>query len=208
MYAPYPYPDEALESVIARYQRHMALSDKEIQRRFGANHLGGYSYLDNLANMLACAFAQEKLVDEHTMSPVLNNLSDKTYPAFAYRYCPDCLKEQEEQNGEKYWKREWLSCGVCRCKKHGKPLMLATFKGKGFFSHAGTFVVPDDIDEDRSRPVVCSNEAARLSDRLTDLLPLPQPSDEVTPYQWRSFWLQKLGQAGYTKKILSCYKDA
>lgn len=204
MYTPYPYPDEALESVVARLQRHLCLNPREVKRKFGSNCLGGYAYIEILSDLLKQAFPVEQLIAEHTMVPLLRNLNDSTYPRFAYRYCPECLKEQLETHGETFWRREWLFCGVCYCPIHNKPLVLASFKGKrAMFDHCRDFVVPEDVEYRLSRPVVSTHCMKEMSKCLMELLAKPAPRTVATPVQWRDFWIRLLENNGYTSNNLN-----
>ena len=193
---------------MARLRRHLCLNPQEVKRKFGSNCLGGYAYIETLSDLLKQAFPVEQLIADHTMVPLLRNLNDTTYPRYAYRYCPACLKVQLETHGETYWRREWLFCGVCHCPIHHKPLMLASFKDKrAMFDHCRDFVVPEDVEARLSRPVVSSRCMEKMSECLLELLAKPEPQTVATPMQWRDFWNRMLDDNGYTSGNLDAMQQ-
>lgn len=52
-----------------------------------------------------------------------------------FRFCPECLKQDEKQYGETYWHRIHQTPGVLVCPHHGNPLHNSTVAFQGLNQH-------------------------------------------------------------------------
>lgn len=153
-YFPYPYKDETLYSVVARYHFHIGNKSKAITMRdiFKRNGIVHPEYMNKVSVLVKeiahfiPAISAEYLYKHHTTAPMyypFMNANGQSYeeqmtkyfkvknkgkfeipPKNEFYFCKECLKEQFKQFGEGYWNRLHQIPGLLMCKDHELPLSI------------------------------------------------------------------------------------
>lgn len=99
-----------------------------------------------------------------------------------YKYCPECLKEQERKYGERYWQRKHQVPELSICPKHGSPLLDTSEAFRDDFGISRT-IPPDDAHLLGARPLNRRAYDDVILQTLEDLFDAPRTWP--TPAQWR-----------------------
>lgn len=103
------------------------------------------------------------------------------------RYCPNCLQEQVNQNGEPFWSRHWQIVGADYCIKHRRQLVNTILDFRS--SHRHEFVpisatLLPNINQNHSIP---SHDDLFLTEKIIDLLQV-KTTKFATYEQWTEFY--------------------
>ena len=185
------YPDEVFANICARYQQHFgdASSVPVAKRLFGAQgpvHLHWPIRLGKVVSQLPSDFAVtvDKLIDEHTLAPVLLPFVTSSTMAelrnymsgsdsgrrlgmiggaqeewLTFKYCPICAERDRFKFGEAYWHRVHQPSFVDVCVEHSCYLEI-------FHNHNALNgkLVPADCDIPlRSAPIFIDPSSPRAA---------------------------------------------
>jgi len=113
-----------------------------------------------------------------------------------FRFCPVCLREQIEKNGEPYWSRLWFLPGINCCPTHGVTL-ISLKEQMRFHRHEFKECSPFILNTYHEYPNVDSKEVliSKKAEELLRLMHCQLPSQR----QWTLFYKKLAHDFGCSK---------
>jgi len=130
----------------------------------------------------------------HAMSSIGINASTIKWPRY-FRYCPECLIEDQKNLAYSYWRRLFQLPGVLICPYHHCYLLNSPFKFTQSRRH-GLRDATDLIYQEKLSliHVAIEDKLLKLSNEVHQLLKTKTPY--VTPLQWTIFYQRRIIDLG------------